>query len=386
MNKVGLAVCYDTKNFGSQLQVLATVKKIEELGFSTEIIRYKKILTPIFVLQTIPRLFNISFVMSKLRNNKRDKEASKYPDILANIKLRNKRFDCFVDHYFKNLSPIFSGWETLVKKCSERYDSFLCGSDQLWLPNNLGSHFYTLEFAPDDKPKISYATSFGVSKIPGFQKKRTAKYLKRFNFLSVREIAGSKIVKDLAGIDAKVVCDPTMLLSGNDWLEVIPEKKVLNEPYILCYFLGTNVNHRKHAKELQKETGYKIVTIPFLDNFVESDISFGDIQLFDVDAADFVNLIRNADYVLTDSFHGTVFSILYQKQFMVFNRFMEGNNSRNSRIDSLCKLLDLEDRRFKTSVIKIKDSIDYTSAFSKLEKLRSDSVNYLECSLYNQAK
>ena len=82
MKRIGLAVCYDTKNYGSQLQVLATVKKIEELGFQTEIIRYKKTITPKFIVQTVPRLFNISFVMSKLKGNDRDKRASRYPDII----------------------------------------------------------------------------------------------------------------------------------------------------------------------------------------------------------------------------------------------------------------------------------------------------------------
>ena len=144
MKKIGLAVCYDTKNFGSQLQVLATIKVIESLGTKTEIIRYKKKITPKFILQTIPRLFNISFVKSKLIGNKRDKEASKYPSILKQIKERDARFIEFSNTFFTNLSPVFGGWEKLVKDTRNRYDEFVCGSDQLWLPNNLGSHFYTL--------------------------------------------------------------------------------------------------------------------------------------------------------------------------------------------------------------------------------------------------
>ena len=171
MKKIGLAVCYDTKNFGSQLQVLATIKVLMAMGYKTEIIRYTKKLTPKTIIQTIPRLFNISFVKSKLKRNDKLKKASVFPNILEYLKIRDRKFIKFAETHFTCLSPEFFGWENLVNECKTRYDAFICGSDQLWLPNNLGSHFYTLEFAPDDKPKISYATSFGVSYIPFFQKR-----------------------------------------------------------------------------------------------------------------------------------------------------------------------------------------------------------------------
>ena len=328
MKKIGLAVCYDTKNFGSQLQVLATVKKVEELDCKSEIIRYKKKITPTFIVQTIPRLFNISFVKSKLSGNQKDNALKSKPFYQAQVQQRNQRFDAFVDKYFAPLvSESYGGWETLVAKCKKNYDAFLCGSDQLWLPNNLGSHFYTLEFAPDNKTKVAYATSFGVSQIPNSQKKATAKYLNRFQHLSTRELAGQKIIKELTGKTAQVVCDPTLLFDAEGWKQMLPEKKVVEEPYVFCYFLGTNEEHRRIANEFKNKTGLKLATCPFLDNYVECDLNFGDIQLFDIDAADFVNLIRHAEYILTDSFHGSVFSILNHKKFMTFNRFNAGANS-----------------------------------------------------------
>lgn len=381
MKKVGLAVCYDTKNFGSQLQVLATVKKIEEFGYNTEIIRYKKKLTPTFIVQTIPRLFNVSFVKAKLAAKDKNKKITQHPEIAKMVAARNKRFQMFVTEYFTNLSKTYCGWENLVKESKENYDMFLCGSDQLWLPNNLGSHFYTLEFAPDNKPKIAYATSFGVSQIPDGQKKATAKYLNRFQNLSTREIAGQKIIKELTGKTAQVVCDPTLLFDAEGWKQMLPEKKVVEEPYVFCYFLGTNEEHRTAANEFKKKTGLKIVTCPYLDNFVETDQNFGDIQLFDMDAADFVNLIRHAEYILTDSFHGSVFSILNHKKFMTFNRFNAGANSRNSRIDSLCTLLGLSERRYSGDVMNVEKDINYNAVEEKLEKLRADSIKYLETAL-----
>ena len=381
MKKVGLAVCYDTKNFGSQLQVLATIKKVEDLGHETEIIQYKKKLTPIFVLQTIPRLFNVSFVKAKLHSIYIRKQIEKHQDIAKSVSVRNGRFNQFVEKHFTNLSKPYKGWENLVRESAKKYDVFLCGSDQLWLQNNLGSHFYTLEFATDDKPKIAYATSFGVSQIPERQKKATAKYLNRFQHLSTRELAGQKIIQELTGKKASVVCDPTLLFDANSWKRIIPDRRVIDEPYVFCYFLGTNEEHRKAANELKKKTGLKLVTCPFLDNFVERDQQFGDIQMFDMDAADFVNLIRHAEYILTDSFHGSVFSILHHKKFMTFNRFTAGTNSRNSRIDSLCTLLGLSERRFNGNVMDVKNDVDYVGVEERLSKLRVDSIKYLENAL-----
>ena len=382
MKKVGMAVCYDTKNFGSQLQVFATIKKVEECECKVEIIRYNKRVTPTFIIQTIPRLFNVSFLKSKLSGSERDKKLKQKPELMAQVKQRNQRFDEFVEEHFSEyFSEPYNGWETLVKKCATNYDEFLCGSDQLWLPNNLGSHFYTLEFAPDDKPKIAYATSFGVSQIPERQKKATARYLNRFQYLSTRELAGQKIIQELTEKKASVVCDPTLLFDAMDWAEMLPERKIIEEPYVFCYFLGTNEEHRKAANEFKKRTGLKLVSCPFLDNFVETDQQFGDIQMFDMDAADFVNLIRHAEYVLTDSFHGSVFSILHHKKFMTFNRFTAGANSRNSRIDSLCTLLGLSERRFNGDVMDVEKVVDYVSVEERLVELRAESIEYLENAL-----
>lgn len=138
MKKIGLAVCYDTKNFGSQLQVLATVKKVEELDCKPEIIRYKKKITPTFIVQTIPRLFNISFVKSKLSGNQKDKALKSKPFYQKQVQQRNQRFNAFLDKYFAPLfSESYGGWETLVAKCKKNYDAFLvevisCGCRIIW--------------------------------------------------------------------------------------------------------------------------------------------------------------------------------------------------------------------------------------------------------------
>lgn len=375
--KIGLAVCYDTKNFGSQLQVLATVHEVEKLGYESEIIRYKKKLSLRFVLQSLPRLLNPFFVKNKLEIRKRKKLLAAHPAVNEQVKIRDHRFEGFVDTHYHNLSVWYVGWEDLKKRSAENYDAFLCGSDQLWLPSNLGSHFYTLEFAPAEKPKIAYATSFGVSEIPWFQKTRTAKYLNAFARLSTREKSGQKIINRLLHREVPVVCDPTLLVSVDEWEQLIPVKTPVAGKYLFCFLLGDNTEHRKIAEIFAKEEGLQIVTIPFLNHYTEVDETFGDIRLFDVDAADFVNLIRGAEYVLTDSFHGMVFSLLHHKQFMVFNRFQDGADSRNSRIDSLCEMLKLSGRRYGGDIRKVKDPIDYKTTDELLQKKREESARYL---------
>jgi len=387
MKKIGLCVCYDTKNFGSQLQVLATQKAVEQLGYDYEVIRYKKKMTPLFVLQSLPRLCNPYFVKGKIRNIKRKNAIKKHSDIEAQVKVRNKRFDAFVNKYFTKMSKPNIGYQEL-KNNAKNYDAVLTGSDQLWLPGNLGSHFYTQEFVPDKINKIAYATSFGVSNIPWYQKKRTRNYLNRFQHLSSRELQGSKIIKELTQRDSVTVADPTLLFTGEEWLEYIPNNKVIESKYIFCYFLGDNPKHREISEELKKKTGLEIVTIPFLDNFVERDMTFGDKRLFDVDAADFVNLIRNAEYILTDSFHGTVFSILNHKKFVTFNRFMDNSkDSRNSRIDSLCSILGLSERRYKSDIeATVNKEIDYEKVDVNVAKLRNNSKKYLSNALKGSDK
>ena len=181
-----------------------------------------------------------------------------------------------------------------------------------------------------------------------------------------------------------MVVDPTLLFNGEEWEKLIPVEKIINEKYIFCYFLGKVTKYRDEVKKLAKKKNLKIVILPHLDDFVEYDETFGDYRLYDVDPAKFVNLIRNAEYVCTDSFHGTVFSLLNHKKFMTFNRFNEkSKNSRNSRIDSLCIQISIKDRRFNKDIFDIDKEIDYQEIDNKIEELRKKSKNFLEIALKN---
>ncbi|HIQ73374.1 MAG TPA: polysaccharide pyruvyl transferase family protein [Candidatus Cottocaccamicrobium excrementipullorum] len=383
MKKIGVCACYNTKNYGSMLQSLATGKMLEKLGYPYEFIRYKRKPTVGLILKSLDRIPEI--VKGKRLKVERQRALSKYPNVDSGIKRRNACFDSFMNQTFTNMSPAYDTFEQLTQ-AARGYDAVMVGSDQLWRPEGYSTGFYNLMFVPDEVTKIAYATSFGVSQIPKRKKKIAKTFLNRIEHISVRELRASEMIKELIGRDVPTVVDPTLLFTGDEWKKIIPSKTVVDEKYMFCYLLGNNPLHRMWVKELGQQTGYKIVTIPHLDEFVESDITFGDYQLYDVGPAEFVNLIRNAEYVCTDSFHGTVFSILNYKQFVTFNRFAdESRNSRNSRIESLLSQTGLEKRRMtmkEQSIVNLAlAEIDYECVDTKLNQMRNRSVEYLSSAL-----
>lgn len=381
--KIGVCACYDQKNYGSMLQVLATVIQIEELGYDYEIIRYSRKLTPDLLIRSLSRI--PEKVRFKVEQDKKRRKIASIEGLTQKIQLRNSCFKTFSEDKFKKLSSVYNTYFDLQRGASQ-YSAVLVGSDQLWRPEGYSTGFYNLMFVPDEVPKIAYATSFGVSQIPENKKKIAKQFLRRMDHISVRELRATEMIKELIGREVSTVVDPTLLFTGKEWNSIIQPRRIVEEKYIFCYLLGSNPQHRLWTNELKKHTGYKIVTIPYLDEFVEGDTAFGDYQIFDVGPAEFVNLIRNAEYVCTDSFHGSVFSILNHKQFVTFNRFSdESKNSRNSRIESLLEQTDLQSRRMIKANQSIDEvimaPIDYEKVENNLTKMRDKSVNYLKNAL-----
>lgn len=384
MKKLAIVTGYHIKNYGSALQAYATQRVITELGVKSECIQYEKKKD----LNQLLRIFNLPLLKTKMKAIRKKIYAKKNPDIGKKIARRNAIFDQFVKDNFI-ISKKYVGYKELQEKIKQ-YDAVLLGSDQVWNPLNFGSHYYTLEFVPDLIPKIAYAPSFGVSHIPASQKEATKKYIERIEYLSVREKKGQEMIKMLTNREAPVVLDPTLLMGLEQWQTVYDAKRIVEEKYIFCYFLGDNEEHRKMAKALQEETGYKIVTLPYMDEVVKGDTEFADYPLFDVGPSEFLNLINHAEYVCTDSFHGTVFSILHHKSFFTFNRYAEGKKvSTNSRIKSLLQLLGVEERLCNclADLEKEKNNvIQYQQVDQNLEKLRQESMGYLKKALQETLK
>lgn len=373
-----LGACIELKNnnYGSMLQSYATQVMLRNYGFNYDLIQYRKEYTPFFILKNVPRIFNKVVWQDKLLERHKNKFIDEYPDSRESVRRRSAAFNAFRKQYFTAPSPIYKGFDSLRSE-SKKYSAFFTGSDQLWSPSGLGSNFYNLMFTYDEALRISYASSFGVKEVPWYQRRRTKNYLQRIQFISCRENSGKKIVKDLTGKDVPVVADPTMLFTGEEWNEMLPCERVQNGKYIFSYFLGSDITVREEVLKLKEKTGLPVVSI---HQFVEADLNFGDVSVEDTGPAEFVDLIKNAEYVCTDSFHGSVFSALYHKKFMVFNRYAETDKaSKNTRIESFCANLGLANRRFSGNICEdIMKDIDYDSVEKRLEAIRADSYEYLE--------
>lgn len=273
-------------------------------------------------------------------------------------------------------------FKDLTNQAKELYSDVIVGSDQLWLPVNVVADYYTLNWVPDEINKISYSTSFGFSSIPNKYVELYRNFLNRINYLSTREESGVQIIKDIVARDAKLVCDPTILLTKDEWHEESSKERKYDEKYILCYFLGNNIEHRKFAERLRKKTGYKIVSLNHADEYVKYSDEFCDYAPFDIGPREWISLIENAEYVCTDSFHGTVFSILFNKMFFDFRRHNNKSKvSTNSRIDSLLDVAGISKERIlvgNEDIDKVLTyKIDYNKVDENINKFREDSQKWL---------
>lgn len=377
---IGICIKYFHENYGGMLQAFATIKLLEKYGIDYEIIRYEKKKNLKFIIKSIPRIFNNVMLNNKYEEYQKKISLKKYPKFAEKNKIRMKAFEKFKNEKFSNkLSNIYYGYDNL-KEGAKKYSAVLSGSDQLWSPAGLPTNFFNLMFVPDNIRKISYASSFGVSIIPWYQKKRTAEFLKRIEFVSMRENTGRDIVKSLTGRDVPVVLDPVFMFDKNEWENLIPIKKEYEEKYIFAYFLGANKEHREAVKKLAKKTGLKIVTLRHLDQFVKEDENFGDYAPYDVGPDKFLNILRGAEYVCTDSFHGTLFSIIHKKKFIIFDRYSNtSKHSKNSRISSLCNNLGITSCRYNGNIDNIlKNNIDYSNVEEKYIRLKKVSQDFLD--------
>lgn len=385
MKKIALVTCYFQHNYGSQLQALATQMICDKQDWPNETIcidglkpeinraKYRYFLSHCLDIHTIKDKMGTVRKWLAKRTNK---------EYATNLMIRDNLFSRFAQEKFR-LSQRFNSKAELGKN-ADKYSAFIVGSDQLWLPSNITADYYTLNFVPDGVgiSKIAYATSFGVSQLPAKQAQMAREFLPRFNNIMVREESGKKLVKQLINRDVPIVCDPTLLFCAEEWGEVIPQKQRINEPYILCYFLGNNPKQRTWAKELARITHLNIVQLPNLDEYIKSDEGFADYPLYDVDPLDFVSLIRDAKYVLTDSFHCTALSALHQKTFFCFRRYQDdGIVSTNGRLYSLLKSIGLSERMLtaKESVDEcLQMQIDYAAVNKCIEQLRQFSIELLK--------
>lgn len=341
MKKVAI-VTIESMNYGNRLQNYALQILLQSIGCEVET----------FHRETIDN--SIKEKIKRLMQSVLKTKALKFRQFDRNIKFSRTVIE-------RDIYPV---------ELSCQYDYFVVGSDQVWNPyyDFVAGKSDFLCFA-NNSQKISYAASFGVSEIPSTRRTEYGKYLNEFKAISVREKQGKEIVKKLARRDAMVVLDPTLMLTANDWKKV--ERKSKWKPknkYIFVYSLGEK-NERFKKKIEQLSLKYEVFDIRTIQRSGK-ELSIG--------PSEFLYLVRNSEMVLTDSFHATVFSVIFHKRFITFNR--NGLNM-NSRIESLAELLNEKNHINEYGDFDCEDMIDYEIVDRLLKEEQKKSINFLNRAL-----
>lgn len=359
MKKIGIITLNGYFNFGNRLQNYALQETLKSFDYEVDTI-------------WVENIREIGLVKSKtmnpIKNTKRvlrNVQKRIYLDPLNNK--RTARFEEFSKRYIKEHDTKITE-NYLPEHLLSQYDYFVTGSDQVWNPYfTKGSPLYHLTFAPKEK-RVAYAPSFGVSEIPKKYATDFQQWLSEMASLSVREEAGAKIIKQMTGREAEVVADPTMLLTREQWLEVAkPAKNKPKEDILLTYYLGRVPKSTEdfiinHAKK----HGLKVVNL----------VNIKEKEHYLADPAEFLDYINSAKLFVTDSFHGAVFSILFETPFVVTDR-VGSVASMNSRITTLLSKYSLENRHIDTVEEEEVIKAEYSHVGEILDAERKVALNYL---------
>lgn len=347
--KVGIITIIDNDNYGNRLQNYATTSFLKQMGVEVETIyndaRFNS--KSRFIVNKIKKIF------------KEDKKS-------LNVN-RIKKFDEF------NGNIVFSLNSVNAFTKLDNYDYVIVGSDQVWNPNFGRLRYVDLLKFIDSKKRISFSASFGVSDIPRKLKYYAGRALKQFKAISVREDTGKKIVEEISErSDIEVLVDPTMLLTAEDWDKVSKKPVMLKcKKYILNYFLGSLSEKRMNEiKRIAEENDCEII------NILDKKSSF-----YECGPSEFLYLEKNAFLICTDSFHSSVFAILYDVPFLVFNR-EDSMLSMNSRIETLISKFKLKNRIYNGEKIVDENlNHDYTEAYKILSNERKKSEKFIRNAL-----
>ena len=378
MKTIGIITYHHYYNYGTMLQALALQEKVEQLGYQAELIDFKQD-------NSLSR-----YEMLKLRIKRMPvyiKERKKYralADSREKIKEKNELFEQFYKTYLHVGKKKYTTTQQLMEN-PPVYDGYVVGSDQTWNPFVANSpEAFFLPFVENKSKKGSYGPSLAVKSLSDEKEKEYRKKLSNFSFLSCREQDGAQLLSRITQTEVKCVLDPTLLLSAKEWGKYC-EFEIPKEPYILVYFLGEKSEHRRAVEKIQKLTNWKIISLPAAYLEMENN----DYKKVWGGPKEFLSLIRGAALICTDSFHGTMFSINFQRNFFSFCKSSDSEeSSENSRLYSALNIFGLSNRIIHNmDNLTAEDiSIDYKNVIPILEEQRRDSIEYLENMLFEMTK
>ncbi|WP_133966026.1 polysaccharide pyruvyl transferase family protein [Eubacterium limosum] len=396
MKKIGIiTLLYKNFNYGGLLQAYATKKILQNIKILAEHIAIDEVYVKKTTKEKLKEkrikgivrslLSRLKKLLNKLTLQEKNRLKNQIK-IERNINVRREKFSDFME------TTGYEGpYDSLsIKGSLKKYSIFLTGSDQVWNPEWHKGAYY-LDFVPDDIPKISYAASIGKNQLTKEQLDYAIPKIKRLDYISVREKEAKDLLTPYIDKEIKVVLDPTLLLTQKDW-NAVAVTPTIEDAYIFVYLLGNNKEHRTKIKQIAEILNLKIVFLPHIHFQYElADENFADIDLYDVGPAEFVGLIKNAQIVITDSFHGCIFSIIFHKKFWALKRHKDKEKENmNARLYTLFRSLGLEERLLdddqKLTRKELLDEIAYEAVDEKLEILRKDSMDFLKNALSESAK
>lgn len=366
--KVSIITRHAIANYGSLLQTIATEKLFENLGFKTEVINYvpedEKIENLVDSYIQNSKFWNKNFITRKMYKALQNK----------NIYKMNIKFSEYQKKYL-HLSECEYNTISDLQKNKPVADIYCTGSDQDWgaIGRKKYDEAYFLSFLSQNDKAISYAASFGKDALCDELKQRLFELTKKYSDILVREDSAVKLLNDCGVKNATQVLDPTLLTSKKDWDNICSDRKLINGNYILIYQLHHNKKLDKYAKKISKITGKKLIRINTSKYFKYKTGKF--VYLPSPD--EFLSYIKYADIILTDSFHGTCFSLIYNKNFIDILPSITG-----TRISSILNLFGLADRiTVGDDYDLVNENIDYDKVNIKLAAEQAKSIEALKNAL-----
>ena len=372
MKKIAL-ITWKFHNYGTVLQAFATSYFLNQvLNVKCDLVNYD--LNKINL--DIPQRFSPLKIINKIKKRTwLEFDKLRFNHIVIpwseEIQKRENKFETFI----KNIPQTEKMGKSSLNKLNDDYEIFICGSDQIWNPKFFDGS-YMLDFVNSDKKKIAFSPSFGTTHIPPELENLYKERLLNLDSISVREDTGCEIVYKLTKRKAMHLCDPTLLLSRNDWINAF-QLKVQSQEYILCYFLSNNIWYKDMLLKIKEclNLPIKIIGVKELSYKIENT------QIIHPGPIEFVQYIANAKFVVTDSFHGMLFSTNFNIPYIVLQRFSEkSNESENSRLKSFMKLAKLEKRYYTYATELNSECFDLLSEsqICYIESLREASIKYLK--------
>ena len=374
--KIGIITLVDYNNYGNRLQNYATHRILSSMGYEVETIDYniqqnKVLISKIRRVSKLPLKQIIRQLSKKINRTVNNEEDKRRINIQrqkeSNFKEFSSKHICEFKFIIKNNADL--------EYLNKRYDYFVVGSDQVWNPyffnGSTNTELNFLSFASKHK-RIAFSASFGIDYIPENYSSKFTKWLSGMEHISVREDSGRDIVEKLSGRESKVLVDPTLVLTKKEWLEISKPIDIdSRNDYIVTYLIGDEAEYfRNIVKKYASKNGLKVINL-----FDYSD------DRYTIDPSEFISYINNAEMVFTNSFHGTIFSIIFEKPFIVFNR-IGSSASMNTRIDTLLSKFNYKERlRDDLENTEGIYNMDFSHTYQIIQCEREKVYKYLKDSL-----